>query len=163
MTAADLVQELAARRLTLATCESLTGGLIGAVITSVPGASAVYRGGLVTYASDLKTTLAGVDDAWIASNGVINAETASQMAVGAMRRCGADLGVAVTGVAGPDAQDGHAPGEVWVGVASTHADPVAHRLDLQGDRGEVRRQTVQQAVDLLHAYVLGLPKLQFSE
>ena len=67
-----LIAELSERGLTAATCESLTAGLVSAIITTVPGASAVFRGGLVTYASDLKTKLAGVDAGWIAENGVIN-------------------------------------------------------------------------------------------
>ena len=73
-----LIAELSERGLTAATCESLTAGLVSAIITTVPGASAVFRGGLVTYASDLKTKLAGVDAGWIAENGVINSITAAQ-------------------------------------------------------------------------------------
>lgn len=163
MSARDLVRELAARGLTLATCESLTGGLIAAEITSVPGSSRVFRGGLVTYASDLKVVLAGVDAAWIAAHGVINDDTARQMAEGAIRACGADVSVAVTGVAGPSSQDGRPPGEVWVGLARRGAEPVARRLDLCGDRDEIRRQTVAQAVDLLYAFVTGASQVHFSE
>ena len=83
-----LVHLLADAGLTAATCESLTGGLVGATITSVPGASAIFRGGLITYASVLKTVLAGVDADWIDEHGVINAMTARQMATGCAHACG---------------------------------------------------------------------------
>ncbi|AFV89334.1 MAG: CinA family protein [Acidipropionibacterium acidipropionici] len=139
--AARLVGALVGRRVTVATCESLTGGLVGATITGVPGASAVYRGGLITYASDLKTSLAGVDAAWIAEHGVINAETALAMARGCARACGAQLGLSCTGVAGPDPQDGAAVGTVFV-CAWTQQRLVPVELHLEGDRQAVREQTV---------------------
>lgn len=146
--ASHLLDELAARSMTLATCESLTGGLIGATITSVPGASRVYRGGLVAYASDLKTSLVGVDGDHVAKYGVINLYTAQQMAEGAAKLCGADACVAVTGVAGPDPQDGSAPGSVWVGyVVPGKTDAVL--LSLNGTREEIRNQTVEAALETL--------------
>lgn len=146
--ASRLIGELVARGLTVATCESLTGGLVGATLTGVPGASAAYRGGLVTYASDLKGTLAGVDPAWISSHGVINARTAEMMAAGCARVCGADLGLSCTGVAGPDPQDGEPVGTVYVCARLAcpdrspdhRGDPL--RLDLSGDRWAIRDQTV---------------------
>lgn len=85
------------RGLLLATCESITGGGIGWALTAVPGASDVFRGGLITYASGLKASLAGVDAAFIAAHGVVNERTAREMAEGAARVCGADVAVAVTG------------------------------------------------------------------
>lgn len=143
-----LVGVLAGRGETIAVCESVTGGLLGAALTRLPGSSAVFRGGLITYASDLKTTLAGVEDAVIARHGVVSAPVAEAMAIGARLRCGADWGVATTGVAGPAEVDGHASGEVWVGVASEDSS-IARQLRLTGDRSAVREQAVQAALALL--------------
>lgn len=139
--AVRLVAALVEQGLTVATCESLTGGLVGATITAVPGASAVYRGGLITYASDLKTSLAGVDAAWIAGHGVINAETALMMARGCASACGARMGLSCTGVAGPDPQDGAAVGTVFA-CAWSPERCVPVDLHLAGDRRAVRHQTV---------------------
>src|SRR5690606_17574795 len=102
---------------TVATAESLTAGLLCAVLTEVPGASAVVRGGLVVYATDLKAGLAGVDRQLLAERGAVDPEVARQLAAGARERCGADWGVGLTGVAGPDPQDGVAPGTVHTGLA----------------------------------------------
>ena len=111
-----LIAVLSEHGLTAATCESLTAGLVAATITTVPGASTVFRGGLVTYASELKSTLARVDAQWIAENGVINSITAAQMAMGCRKVCDADLGMACTGVAGRDPQDGEQAGTVFIAV-----------------------------------------------
>lgn len=140
-TAARLVAALTAAGTTVASCESLTGGLVGATITGVPGASAVYRGGLVTYASDLKASLAGVDADWIREHGVINAQTAQMMAAGCARACGAAMGLSCTGVAGPDPQDGAEVGTVFV-CAWTPTGCVPVGLHLDGDREQIRRRTV---------------------
>ena len=86
-----VIRLLEQRHLTLATCESLTGGGVCAALTSVPGASAVVRGGIVTYASDLKAKLVGVDAGWIRDRGVINSRTAEQMALGTLDVCGVDV------------------------------------------------------------------------
>jgi nicotinamide-nucleotide amidase len=141
----------------LATAESLTGGLIGATLTAVPGASKAYLGGLITYATELKAKLGGVPAAVLAEHGPVSPVTASAMALGVQSATGADWAVAVTGVAGPDPQDGHAPGEVWVGLANPQSDATTHRLDLAGSREEIRRQTVTAALwlvlDAIHADV----------
>jgi len=151
--ASVVIAALTERRLTIATCESLTGGALAAALTAVPGASAVVRGGLVTYASDLKSRLAGVDAGWISSHGVINRETAVQMAVGVRQRLDADIGISCTGVAGPDPQDGVQPGLVWLAVArgrgSLEPLVLAERLQLVGDRAAIRAQTVDAALDLI--------------
>lgn len=140
--------------LTIATCESLTGGLLGATITDVPGASGTYVGGLVTYASRLKTQLVGVDEALVAREGVVNAATAEQMALGARDLLGADLAVSCTGVAGPDPQDGQPVGRVFLGLA--HADGVVtRRLDLTGGRAEIRAATVAAALSLVAEHLRG--------
>ena len=152
-TAAQTIQLLLNRDCTVATCESLTGGGIGVALTSVAGASAVFRGGLITYASDLKASLAGVDAEFIAEHGVINEHTAKQMAVGAAWNCRADVGVSCTGVAGPDDEDGEAPGTVWLGLALPPRwdDPIRARLlSLEGDRGQIRAQTIASALTWLN-------------
>ncbi|MGV0867689.1 CinA family protein [Corynebacterium kalidii] len=113
-----LVSSGASARVTVATAESLTAGEIAATIAAVPGASAVLRGGLVVYATDLKETLAGVDGALLATRGPVDPDVARGLAKGAATRCGADIGLGVTGVAGPDSQDGHPVGEVYIAVWS---------------------------------------------
>ena len=148
MIAADVIAGLASRHETVATCESLTGGLVLAELTTVPGASAVVRGGLVTYATDLKTSLAGVPADLIAEHGVVSRPVAEAMAVGARLACGATWGIGLTGVAGPDLVDGLAPGTVCIGVAGPDG-PVSVQERFAGDRGAVRRQTVARAFDLL--------------
>ena len=148
-----LVALLAERGLTLATSESLTGGLVGAAITSVPGASAVYLGGAVVYATPLKAVLGGVDPATLAEHGAVSPQTAAELASGIRRRTGADWAVATTGVAGPDPQEGHAPGEVWIGVAGPDG-AVAQRRTFAGDRGEIREQAVVDALEIVLRSVL---------
>lgn len=115
--APSLVRTLTERGETLAFCESLTAGLASATVATVPGASTVLRGGLVTYATDLKGFLAGVPAAVLDRHGPVSAVTARHMARGAQFVCGATWGVALTGVAGPDPQDGHPVGEVHIAVA----------------------------------------------
>lgn len=141
---------LRSRGWTLATAESLTGGLIGAALTEVAGSSDVYRGGVVCYATDLKVTLAGVPHDVIDRYGPIARETAAGLASGVAKRCGADLGLAVTGVAGPAPQDGYPVGEVYVAVAGPgEAVPRVRALRLTGSRAEVRQATVRAALTLL--------------
>ena len=154
MSAREVVEALAARGLTVATAESLTGGLIVGALTAVPGASAVVRGGVVAYATDVKVSTLGVDAALVARVGAVDPDVAAQMAVGVASLLGADLAVACTGVAGPDPQDGHAPGEVYVAVWSK-GESVVERLDLAGTRDQVRAATVDRALALLLRIVVG--------
>jgi len=146
MTAEDLVTALRGRGLTVAVAESLTGGMVVADLVSIPGASAVVRGGIVAYATELKATLLGVDAGVLAAGGPIQSIVAEQMAQGVRARLGADVGLATTGVAGPDPQDGHPPGEVWIAVAiSTGIRSL--RLELGGDRATIRRETVDEVLE----------------
>lgn len=140
MSAADLVAALRERGLTVAVAESLTGGLVVDALVSIPGASAVVRGGIVAYATELKATLLGVDADLLAAGGPIQAAVAEQMAEGVRQRLSADVGLATTGVAGPDPQDGHPAGEVWIAVAVS-TGVASLRLELGGDRTAIRRQT----------------------
>ncbi len=151
-----LILQCSQQDLSLATCESLTGGGVGEVLTSVSGASAVYRGGLITYSSELKSSLAGVDAAYIEAHGVINEVTAVSMARGCAERCGADLGLATTGVAGPDPQDGHQPGDVWIAVHHRQSRKAwTDHLDLAGERGDIRDYTVYHILRLALDVVMG--------
>ena len=138
---------LTQRKQTLATAESLTGGLLGAVITAVPGASSVYRGGIIAYATELKATLLGVPAGLLARHGPVYPGVAAAMAAGARDRLGATWGLATTGVAGPDRVDGHPPGTVH--VAASAGVPVTRSLALAGGRDEVRQQTVAEVLRLL--------------
>ena len=115
--AAAVVRTLLGRGLTLATAESLTGGAVAAAVVSVPGASNVYVGGVVTYATALKVSLLGVPQDLVDSDGVVSAACARVMAERVRSLTGADVGVSTTGVAGPDPQEGKAPGTVFVAVA----------------------------------------------
>lgn len=152
--AAELVAALRACGRTVATAESLTAGLVAATIAGVPGASAVLRGGLVVYATDLKHSLAGVDERVLGTEGPVAASTAEQLAVGARIRCGADWGVSLTGVAGPDPQDGIGAGTVFLGlVGPGHTEVV--RLKLTGDRWNIRFTATRAAVQELLRCVRG--------
>lgn len=144
--ATGLIERLAGLGQTVATCESITGGLIGAALTDVPGSSLVVRGGLIVYATDLKTVLAGVDPGVIADEGVVSRAVAEAMADGARRICRADWGIAVTGVAGPGPSDGQPAGTVWLALVGPSGRRT-RRLDLGGDRSAVRRATVVAAID----------------
>ncbi|MDR2930756.1 MAG: CinA family protein [Propionibacteriaceae bacterium] len=146
--AQQVVAALLARRMTVATCESLTGGLICAALTSVAGSSRVLRGGLVTYAVDLKTRLAGVDPRIITDHGVVSREVACAMADGARRVCQADWAIAVTGVAGPGPSNGVSAGTVWLAITSSRAQ-TAMLLALPGTRAQVRCGVVDQALTAL--------------
>lgn len=150
--AVQLVARLADRRQTLATAESLTGGLLAASVVDVPGASAVYRGGLVVYATDLKASLAGVSDGLLVDRGPVDPDVALALARGAGQRCQADWGVATTGVAGPDPQGEVPVGTVYVAVAGPVTEEV-RALRLTGGRAQIRRTTVDSALQLLVAKV----------
>lgn len=135
--AARLCEGLAARGLTVAVAESLTGGLVASTVVDVPGASRVLRGAVVAYATDVKASVLGVDRALLAAQGAVDPLVARQMAQGVARLMGADLGLATTGVAGPDPQDGFAPGTAFVAVAlGAHVRSLD--LVLDGDRAQVR-------------------------
>lgn len=137
---------------TLATAESLTGGRLASWWTRVPGSSATFRGGLVAYASDVKVSVLGVPAELVEQHGVVSAECARAMAVRIRELLGSTYGVSTTGVAGPDPQEGHRPGTVFVGVAGPDgAHAVA--LELPGDRERVQESTCRHAVEALAATV----------
>ena len=133
---------------TVATAESLTAGLMAATLASVPGASAVLRGGLVAYATELKASLLGVPQALLDRGGPVQPQVAEAMAAGALRLTGADHAIACTGVAGPDEQDGHPVGEVHVAVAGP-GSMRTHSLTLAGSRDDIRHGTVLVVLGML--------------
>lgn len=145
---AEVISALVERGETVATAESLTAGLVCVTLTEVPGASKAVRGGLVVYATELKARLAGVDPRLLAEHGAVHPEVAAQLAEGARERCGADWGLGLTGVAGPDSQDGVEPGTVHIGLAGPGVREVrTHRFE--GDRAAVRTSSVRAALELL--------------
>jgi nicotinamide-nucleotide amidase len=135
---------------TVAVAESLTGGLLCAALTEAPGASTTVRGGLVVYATDLKASLAGVDATLLAERGAVDPDVALALARGVRARLGATFGLGVTGVAGPDPQDGKPVGTVFAAVSGPHRDvPVA--AVFSGGRPEIRAASVVACLELLSA------------
>jgi len=147
MTSAELVTECIARGITIATAESLTAGLVAASIADVPGCSAVFRGGVVAYATDVKGSVLGLSAGDLEH--VVSEQVAAELARHACRLLDADLGISTTGVAGPDQLDGQAPGSVWIAVhermtSRTHA----RHLTLLGNRAEIRQGAALAAITL---------------
>ena len=151
--ATELVRLLTVRGETLAVAESLTGGLVAAEITGVPGASRVFRGSITAYATELKHELLGVDATLLAQRGAVDPQVAAQMAAGARKALRADWGIATTGVAGPDPQDGVAPGTVHIGLSGPGVSTV-RTITVSGDRKAVRFTSVEKALVLLSEYLL---------
>jgi nicotinamide-nucleotide amidase len=143
-----LIATLRERAETVATAESLTAGLVTAALTSVPGSSAVVRGGVVVYATPLKTDLAGVDAAALAEHGPVHPLIAEMLAKGTRIACRASWGIGLTGVAGPDPQDGVEPGVVHLAVSGADGTSV-RTIEIDGNRHQVRAGAVRAAFDLL--------------
>ncbi|HLH46031.1 MAG TPA: nicotinamide-nucleotide amidohydrolase family protein, partial [Acidimicrobiales bacterium] len=134
---------------TIGVAESLTGGLLSSRLVGVPGASRWFRGAVVSYATDVKRALLGVD-----ADPVVSADAARQMAEGARRVLRADVGLGITGVAGPDEQDGRAPGTVYAGLALPNKETDVVELHVPGDRERVRQYSVISALDALRRELL---------
>lgn len=179
--AAQIIGQLTARGQHIAVAESLTGGLLAATLTGIPGASAAFRGAVVAYATELKATILGVPADLLARHGAVHPDVAAEMAVGVRRKLGATVGAATTGVAGPDPADGQPVGTVYIAVSvgpaaeggPAAADPgpaaagpepgaaasaaasrpgiTVRSLALRGSRDEIRQQTVAQCLRLLQA------------
>ena len=143
----DVIQHLADERKTLATAESLTGGGIGAELTAVPGSSAVYKGGVISYTNEIKNRLLGVDGELLETCGAVSAPVAEAMARGARAALGTDLAVSVTGLAGPGGDEyGNPVGTVFVGFADKKTVR-AEEYHFAGDREAVRQQAVRAALE----------------
>ena len=137
---------------TLATAESLTGGGIGAALTAVPGSSAVYKGGIVSYTNEVKMNILGVTPSLLDIHGAVSAPVAEEMAAGVRRLLNSDIAVSVTGLAGPAGDEfSHPVGTVFIGYQdSSHTIVEHHRFE--GDREEIRSQTIQAALQLILQY-----------
>ncbi len=155
----ELLMKLTIGGQSIAAAESLTGGLLTAVLTEIPGSSAVVRGSIVCYATDIKRDLVGVDAALLATAGAVDPEVAAQLARGARERCTATVGIGLTGVAGPEPQDGKPVGTVYVALAehggTTVSGPTSdwsRGSDDSDDRARIRFAAVRIALDMLAEY-----------
>ena len=149
--AGELVAILKSKGLTVSTAESLTGGLIGASIVDVSGASSVFNGGAITYTEKAKIEVLGVNPATVEKHTVVSESVASEMALGARALYKSDIAVSATGIAGPDGGSEDFPvGLVYIGVANQEGVR-AYRYIFDGDRDAVRRQTVSKAIELMIA------------
>ncbi len=144
----SVVELLRRLGLTVATAESLTGGLLCSTLVDVPGASAVVRGGVVAYTVDVKAAVLGVDPGLLAAHGAVHPDVAVGMALGVRSLLSSDIGVATTGVAGPEPADGHPVGTVFV-AAATRDRVEVEQLALGGDRRAIREQSVTAALHLV--------------
>ena len=148
VSALDIVDALRGTGQTVATAESLTGGLLCATLVDIPGASEVVRGGVVAYLPETKSDVLGVDRSLVERVGTVHADVAAAMAEGAVRVMGSTWGVATTGVAGPEPSEGKPVGTVHVAVAGP-GGVQTRDLTLHGDRPLVREQAVDAALSLL--------------
>ena len=148
----ELIERLTHRGLTVAIAESLTGGLLCAALTEVPGASAVIRGGVVAYATDLKASMVDVPNELLDTVGAVDADVALEMAAGVASKLGADIGISTTGVAGPEPQDGKAVGTVFIACV-WGKKRVVEELSLSGTRNEIRSLTVHAALRMVASAV----------
>lgn len=147
MSSANLVAQCMTRGLTIATAESLTAGLVAASIADVPGCSAVFRGGVVAYATSVKASVLGLSASDLEH--VVSEQVAAELARHACRLLDADLGISTTGVAGPDHLDGQAPGSVWIAVHERKTSRTQSRhLTLLGNRAEIRQGAALAAITL---------------
>jgi len=141
---------------TIAAAESCTGGLITARLTELPGSSAVVRGGLVVYSNEAKTALAGVDQAVIEEHGAVSPEVASALANGARAALDADVGIGVTGIAGPDGGTSEKPiGLVWLSVGHRDGRRLTRSIQMPGGRADVRDRSTTVALHLVRRLLLG--------
>ncbi|MFD7302455.1 CinA family protein [Streptomyces pharetrae] len=154
--AADVVRLLTVKGETVAVAESLTGGLVAAELTAVPGASKAFRGSVTAYATELKHRMLGVDADLLVQRGAVDPQVAAQMAAGVRKALGADWGIATTGVAGPDPQDGQPVGTVFVALdgpvgpgSGSAGGGKVQPLRLNGDRAEIRMESVRSVLALL--------------
>ncbi|MFI1864431.1 CinA family protein [Streptomyces jumonjinensis] len=161
--AARILGVLAERGQTVAVAESLTGGLVAAELTAVPGASTAFRGSVTAYATEVKHTVLGVGETLLAERGAVDSEVARQMAAGVRTALGADWGIATTGVAGPEPQDGRPVGTVHIAVAGLKGTGKVAVLRLNGTRAEIRRESVRSVLGLLLDELLGSVRAKDTE
>ncbi|MFJ9622332.1 CinA family protein [Streptomyces sp. NPDC101181] len=161
--AARVLRLLAEHGQSLAVAESLTGGLVAAELTAVPGASQSFRGSVTAYATPLKQRVLEVDEALLTERGAVDPEVARQMAAGVRRVLDADWGISTTGVAGPGPQDGQPVGTVYVAVVGPSGVEKVAALRLNGGRADIRRESVRSALELLADELSGNVRAQDTE
>ena len=144
-----VVRRFAENGWTLAVAESVTGGMVCQTITEIPGASTMLRGGVVAYATDAKHDILDVPDSVLRDYGAVSAESAIAMAQNVARKFTSDVGIATTGVAGPQRQENQPVGTVFIGL-SVRGEGQAFRLDLDGSRREIRETTVERVLSYLN-------------
>ena len=153
---AELVNALRSRGLRMSAAESCTGGLLGAEITSIPGASEVFLGSAVTYSNESKISVLGVEESTLMAHGAVSTETAREMARGSVRAYGSDVAVSITGIAGPGGGTAEKPvGTVCMAVSDGERD-VATKFVFEGDRNSIRDQSVTEACRLLADFIRGM-------
>ena len=145
-----IYQLLSARQKTLSTAESLTGGMIGSIITSVPGVSSVYCGGVITYSNEEKHQLVSVSTKTLKKYGAVSKKCAKEMAEGCAKLFSSDCSIAVTGNAGPTGSEDKPVGLVYIGLC-VDGEVSAKKYRFEGDRESIRRQTAEEALSLLLA------------
>jgi nicotinamide-nucleotide amidase len=154
--AAAVGRALRERGLTIALAESCTGGMISSLVTDVPGSSAYFLGGVVSYGNAAKESFLGVREETLRAHGAVSSEAALEMAQGAVERFGADVGASVTGIAGPDGGTEEKPvGTVWFAIADRSGSVVAKKRSFLGDRGHVRRSAALHALELVRRHLVG--------
>ncbi|MEE6673793.1 competence/damage-inducible protein A [Pediococcus acidilactici] len=149
-----VVQALINRKLTLTAAESLTGGAFQSQLVETAGTSTVFSGGFVTYSDEVKTKLLGVRPETIAQDSVVSRSAAEEMARGAQKQMGTDLAISFTGVAGPEELEGHAPGDVWIGLALPDGSTVAKGFHFSGNRKKIRYLAVMNGFRLIWEQVV---------
>lgn len=148
MDIAQVVASLIRRRMTIGCAESLTGGSLTSALVAVPGVSETLRGGIVSYATEVKASVLGVSRERLDAVGPVDEQVALEMARGACRVLGADVALATTGVAGPGSSEGHPVGTVWIALAGKLGEGT-RLLNLSGDRAAIREGSVTCALGLL--------------
>ena len=147
---AQIGKELLASHQTLAVAESCTGGLIGHILTAVPGSSDYFIGGIIAYSNAVKVNLLRVDPAVLLQEGAVSAAVVAQMASGIAHLMGSDWGVAISGIAGPGGGTPEKPvGLVWIGLATKKSEALARKFYFNGDRREIKEAAAQMALTLL--------------
>lgn len=142
------------KNLKIATAESCTGGMMGEFLTSVPGISDYYEMGVITYSNDMKEKLLGVSAETLKEYGAVSEQTAKEMAVGVLKKSGADIGVGITGIAGPSGGTDKKPvGLVYVGLADSKGNVIFRELHLSGSRERIRRTSVKNALNMVRLHI----------
>ena len=153
MDAEAVIKKLIEKNIKIATAESCTGGMLGKLITSVPGASSIYGFGFITYANEAKNRILGVKNETLAAYGAVSKQTALEMASGALKLSGADIAVSITGIAGPGGGTPEKPvGLVYIAIADKN-DKEFRKLLLTGERETIRKKACEEVLELINSKI----------